>query len=314
MGIKPATNNTNASLLSNKRNYNVQSKREQKFIILSLSPIMILFLIFSLIPIIWGLVLSFYQYNPLQADSPFIGLQNFKDMIQDDTFIKTFWNTFEFVIIAVPVNIVLTLLIAIGINNIRSDKFRGVFRTVYFLPCIAPLAGTAVVWSTMFNGDSGLFNLILNSFNLPGVDWLTDPQLALYSIILVTLWADMGFNIVIFMAGIDSIPKMFYEAADLDGANQWQKFKSITLPLLSRTSLFITIMTCLSYFQMFPQFQILTNGEPQNETRVLALDIYDHAFTYMNMGYASAIATVLFLIILIITIIQLWLGKSKWEY
>ena len=289
-------------------------KAQNRFVFFSLTPIMTLFLVFSVIPIVWGLVLSFYQYSALQEHSPFIGLQNYRDMLKDDVFIKSFWNTFKFVIIAVPANIVITLMIAIGINKIRSKLFRDLFRTFYFLPCIAPLAGSAVVWSTMFNKDTGLFNVILNALNMPGVDWLSDPSIAMYSVIAMTLWADIGFNIVIFMAGLDSIPKMFYEAAELDGAGRWMSFWNITVPLLSRTTLFVTIMTCLSYFQMFPQFQILTNGEPQNETRVLALDIYDHAFKFMNMGYASAIASVLFVIILIITIIQLKLGKSQWEY
>lgn len=316
MSLIPKSTVTNpATKVKGKKSRITSQLREQnRFVFFSMTPIMIIFLIFSAIPIVWGLVLSFYQYNPLQEHSPFIGLKNYMDLLKDDVFIKSFWNTFTFVIIAVPANIVLTLMIAIGVNRIRGKVFRNIFRTMFFLPCIAPLAGSAVVWSTMFNKDTGLFNVILNALHMSGVDWLTNPSIAMYSIIAMTLWADLGFNIVLFMAGLDSIPKMFYEAAELDGANRWKTFWNITVPLLSRTTLFVTIMTCLSYFQMFPQFQILTNGEPQNETRVLALSIYDHAFTYMNMGYASAIASILFVIILIITIIQMKLGKSQWEY
>ena len=316
MASVPETSITETTLTvtAKKRNISTQKRAQNRFVFFSLTPIMIFFIVFSVIPIGWGLFLSLYQYNPLEAHSPFVGLQNFKDLLKDDIFIKSFWNTFKFVIITVPANIVFTLMIAMGINGIRNNHFRNLFRTIYFLPCIAPLAGSAVVWSTMFNKDTGLFNIILNALHMSGVDWLTNPSIAMYSVIAMTLWADMGFNIVIFMAGLDSIPKMYYEAAELDGANRWKSFWNITVPLLSRTTLFVTIMTCLSYFQMFPQFQILTNGEPQNETRVLALSIYDHAFTYMNMGYASAIASVLFFIILIITFIQLKLGKSQWEY
>jgi ABC-type sugar transport system permease subunit len=316
MASVPETSITKTTLTvtDKKRNISTQKRAQNRFVFFSLTPIMIFFIVFSVIPIGWGLFLSLYQYNPLEAHSPFVGLQNFKDLLKDDVFIKSFWNTFKFVIITVPANIVFTLMIAMGINGIRNNHFRNLFRTIYFLPCIAPLAGSAVVWSTMFNKDTGLFNIILSALHMSGVDWLTNPSIAMYSVIAMTLWADMGFNIVIFMAGLDSIPKMYYEAAELDGANRWKSFWKITVPLLSRTTLFVTIMTCLSYFQMFPQFQILTNGEPQNETRVLALSIYDHAFTYMNMGYASAIASVLFFIILIITFIQLKLGKSQWEY
>ncbi|MBS4223523.1 carbohydrate ABC transporter permease [Lederbergia citrea] len=312
MDIRPNSNKIVKT--KDKRKKSVQSFRSQRFIFLSLTPILSLFILFFAIPIIWGLFLSLFQYNPLQLTSPFIGLENFKELLADDIFVKTLMNTFQFVLVAVTVNIGLTLLIALGINKIKSDFFRNTFRLVYFLPCIAPLAGSAVVWSTIFNSQSGLFNVVLEKMGFEGVMWLTDPTIAMYSIVLMTLWADMGFNIVIFLAGIDSIPETFYEAAVLDGANGWDRFKYVTFPLLNRTTLFVMIMTCLSYFQMFPQFQILTKGEPQNQTRVLALDIYDHAFLYMNMGYASAIATVLFLIILAITIIQLRLGRSKWEY
>ena len=312
MDIKLKNNKTNG--MKGKRGKSEQSIKSRRFIIISLTPVLSLFVLFFVIPIVWGLFLSLYQYNPLQLTSPFIGLDNFKELLADDLFKKTLMNTFKFVFVAVVVNIALTILIALGINKIKAGFFKNTFRLIYFLPCIAPLAGSAVIWSTMFNGQSGLFNIILEKMGFEGIMWLTDPTIAMYSIVLMTLWADMGFNIILFLAGLDSIPETFYEAAVLDGANAWNKFIHITLPLLNRTTLFITIMTCLSYFQMFPQFQILTKGEPQNSTRVLSLDIYDNAFVYMNMGYASAIATVLFLIILFVTVIQLRLGKSDWEY
>lgn len=300
--------------MKEKKSKKGQSFRNKRFIFISLTPILSLFTLFFIIPIVWGLFLSLFQYNPLQLTSPFIGLDNFKELLADDLFKKTLMNTFQFVFIAVLVNILLTILIALGINRLRDGFSKDTFRLFYFLPCIAPLAGSAVIWSTMFDNQSGLFNIILENMGFDSIMWLTDPSLAMYSIVIMTLWADMGFNIILFLAGLDSIPETFYEAAVLDGANAWNKFKHITIPLLNRTTLFVTIMTCLSYFQMFPQFQVLTNGEPQNSTRVLSLDIYDHAFVYMNMGYASAIATVLFFIILIITVIQLRIGKSDWEY
>lgn len=131
---------------------------------------------------------------------------------------------------------------------------------------------------------------------------------------MMTLWADIGYNIVLFMAGLDSIPEMYYEAAILDGANRWHLFRHVTLPLLSRSTLFVTITTVISYFQAFPQFQIMTKGEPFNETRVLALQIYDQAFSNSNMGYASALATLFLVIILIVTVLQLRLGRTQWEY
>jgi multiple sugar transport system permease protein len=291
-----------------------QHASESRFVVFSLTPILTIFILLSIVPIVWGLVLMFYNYNPLSENSPFIGLGNFQKLFNDKVFMKSFNNTFKFVLIAIPLNLILTLLIAIGINKIRSKVWKNTFRTLFFLPTIAPLAGSALVWTVMLRQNNGLFNIVLEKLGLHSLNWLSEPNLAMLSVIMMTLWADIGYNIVIFMAGLDSIPEMFYEAAEMDGASRGRIFWHITLPLLSRTSVFVVIMTSISYFQMFPQFQIMTNGGPMNETRVLALNIFDNAFSYMNMGYASAMAFILLLIILIITLVQIRLGRSKWEY
>lgn len=291
-----------------------QHATEMRFVTFSLIPILVIFIVFAIIPIIWGIVLMFYNYNPLNANSPFIGLDNFRHMLEDEIFIISFWNTFKFVLIAIPANLIITLAVAIGLNKIRSRLWRNIFRTFFFLPAIAPLSGSAIIWTVMLKQNDGLFNIMLERIGLNTVNWLSDPFMALISIIMMTLWADIGYNIIIFAAGLDSIPDMFYEAAELDGAGHWRSFWNITLPLLSRTSLFVVIMTSISYFQMFPQFQIMTNGGPMNTTSVLALNIYNNAFSYMNMGYASAIAFVLLIIILVITLIQIRLGRAQWEY
>jgi len=309
ISIDNITNTSKRSIFRYTRN-----NQQKFFIFFSLAPVMFLLLVFIIAPIAWGVVLSMYRYSPLSRIVPFVGSGNFKDLFTDKVFIKSFWNTFKFVGIAVPANIVLTLLIAMGINKVRNVYLRNTFRTMFFLPAIAPLAGSSIVWLTMFNSRGGLFNIILTKIGFGSVEWLGNPTLAMISIIIMTLWADMGYNIVIFMAGLDSIPDRFYEAAKLDGATKFEVFWYVTLPLLSRTTLFVSIMTIISYFQMFPQFQIITNGEPRNATRVLALNIYDEAFKYMNMGYASAMATVLLVIILFITLIQLRIGGSQWEY
>jgi multiple sugar transport system permease protein len=291
-----------------------QPAAERRFVFFSLTPILIIFAVFSVVPIVWGILLMLFNYSPLNPDSPFIGLDNFKQMLKDEVFIISFWNTFKFVLIAIPANLIITLAVALGINGIRSRLWRNIFRTVFFLPCIAPLSGSALIWTAMLKQNDGLFNIILERIGLDAVNWLNDPFIAMISIIMMTLWADIGYNIILFGAGLDSIPDMFYEAARLDGAGPWRAFVNVTLPLLSRTSVFVVIMTSISYFQMFPQFQIMTNGGPMNQTSVLALDIFNNAFTYMNMGYASAIAFVLLMIILLITLIQLRLGRAQWEY
>ncbi|CAH0117550.1 MULTISPECIES: carbohydrate ABC transporter permease [unclassified Paenibacillus] len=291
-----------------------QQVSERRFVAFSLTPIVLLFLVFSVIPIGIGTVLMFFDYSPLSSSVPFAGLTNIRELLSDEMFYKSLRVTFTFVGVAIPANIALTLLIAIGINKIRSRFWKNSFRTMFFLPAIAPLAGSAIIWTTMFNADSGVVNMALDMFGLPSVDWLSNPSTALLSIIIMTLWADVGYNIVLFMAGIDSIPESLYEAAELDGASPWHAFWSITLPMLSRTMLFVFIMTSISYFQMFPQFQIMTKGGPLYETYVLALNIYDQAFTYMNMSYASAMAFVMLIIILVLTLIEMRIGRSKWEH
>lgn len=307
-GAKPLT-------LQTKRKKSKRYKKELRFILFSLFPVMFLFVIFMVVPIIWGILLSFYDYSPLAVHSPFVGFKNYMDLWKDPVFVKSFYATLIFVFIAVPANIIITLSIASMINKVRNKHWRNTFRTMFFLPAIAPLAASSLIWSTMLrSGDDGLFNMILAHFGYANVDWLTNGVTAMLSVIVVTLWADIAYNIIIFTAGLDAIPKVFYEAAKLDGANRLQTFRHITLPLLQRTSLFILIMTVISYFQMFAQFQIMTNGGPQNVTNVLALNIYKTAFGYSRMGYASAMATILLLIILIISLIQLRVGRTQWEY
>ncbi|WP_059050235.1 carbohydrate ABC transporter permease [Paenibacillus senegalimassiliensis] len=289
-------------------------RAKRRFILISLIPILLLFGVFAFLPIAWSLGLSVFQYDPLSSKAIFVGAENYIRMASDAVFLKSLWITFKFVAITVLVNIVITLCIASAIQRVRIPWLKSLFRTLFFLPTIAPLAGTAIVWSTMFNYNNGLFNLILLKLHLTPIQWLADPQYALYSVIMMTLWADIGYNVVLFIAGLDSIPDMYYEAALLEGAGRWRIFFQITLPLLRRTLLFVSVTTVVSYFQAFPQFQIMTKGEPFNETRVLALHIYDQAFASSNMGYASAMATVFLMVILLVTLVQLRGGRANWEH
>lgn len=289
-------------------------RAKRRFILISLVPILLLFGVFAFLPIAWSLGLSVFKYDPLSSKALFVGADNYIRMARDAVFLKSLWVTFKFVTITVLINIVITLLIASAIQRVSIPWLKSLFRTVFFLPTIAPLAGTAIVWSTMFNYNNGLFNILLAKLHMAPIQWLSDPHYVLYSVIMMTLWADIGYNIVLFIAGLDSIPDMYYEAAILEGAGRWHIFFHITLPLLRRTLLFVSVTTVVSYFQAFPQFQIMTKGEPFNETRVLALHIYDQAFANSNMGYASAMATVFLMIILLVTLLQLRWGRTQWEH
>ena len=295
--------------------------KNNKFVFAVLTPIFLCMIIFLLVPIFMGLGLSLFDYNPLAASSPFVGLDNFKRLLSDEVFLISLKNTVFFVVVTVTLNIVLTLLIAQVISSMRSNKTRSVLRVVFFMPVVAPLAASSLVWKQMYANKYGLFNNILRHFGLPAQNWLGDPAWLLPAIILFTLWADIGYNIVIFSAGLDGIPQDFIEAAAIDGAGPVKRFFSITLPLLGRTTAFVITMTLISHFQMFAQFEILgrssanpNGGGPNNVGMVLTLDIYKEAFKYKDMGYASAIAFVLFLIIMIVTAISQRLNRVDWGY
>ena len=199
-------------------------------------PTMLHMLVFIVVPIAIGLVVSFCHYNPLSSDNSFAGLGNFRKLLEDSDFRLALKNTFVFVFATVLLNITLSLLVAQLISYFKSNKVRSFFRMVFFLPCIAPMVATSVVFSrSIYPTATGFLNMVLNSVGLKSVNWLGDPKVIMISLIIYTLWVDIGYNIILFSAGIDGIPAYVYEAADLDGASEWRKFRKVTLPLLGRS-------------------------------------------------------------------------------
>lgn len=290
--------------------------KNKKFVLIVLIPIFLHLMIFMIGPIIGGLAISFFDYNPLRSDNHFVGLDNFVCLVQDPVFWKATKNTLFFVVITVALNIVISLGIAQLISMFKSNKTRSLFRMIFFLPCVAPLVASSVVWAkSILPTTNGLANMALRTLGLAEVNWLGNPDVLMWSIIVFSIWADIGYNIILFTAGIDGIPGEFYEAADLDGASGWQKFRHITLPLLKRTFTFVTIMTLISHFQAFAQFAVMAvrNG-PQNSGLVLTSYIYKTAFETKDMGYASAISLALFMIIMVVSLIQQRANKVEWEY
>ena len=284
-----------------------------RFVAICLTPIMLLFFIFSFLPIGMSIVLSLYRYSPLDMNSPFIGLRNYTFAVTKDvTFRQGVGNTLTYVLIAVPLNIALTLPIAMALNKIK--RLKALYRTIYFMPAVASLVAVVFVWIYMFEPQAGLINTFLRSVGLEGRFWLGEPETALYAIIVVAVWQDMGYNIVVFLAGLQTIPQTLHEAAMVDGATSRQRFRHITLPLLSRTMLFVTVLTTLSYMQVFIPMQVMTGGGPLNSTRTIVLHIWDQAFRYLKMGYASALSVMLLLMLLVITLVQLRLLRTTWEY
>jgi multiple sugar transport system permease protein/raffinose/stachyose/melibiose transport system permease protein len=270
--------------------------------------------VFSIIPIAASIVISFSNSSGVGSSS-FIGLANYKELFTDIIFKKALGNTLFFVVVAVIINLIVSTTLAVAIISVVNKKLKNTLRGLFFMPAVVPVVALSYVWIMIFEPSSGVLNQILSVFGIPTpIYWLNDARLALPSVIFVTLWCDLGYNLVLIMAGLDAIPKMFYEAAHIDGANEMQVFFKITLPLLVRTMLFVSIMTCISYFQVFAQVQIMTGGRPDNASQVLAFAIYQNAFQYMRLGYASAMAVILLVLILIVSVFQLVSVKIDWEY
>lgn len=279
-------------------------------------PAMLHMFVFIVIPIVIGLVISFFNYNPLGSDNKFIGLENFVRLVQDADFRKALLNTLLFVLITVTLNIGIALVVAQMISWFKSNKVRSFFRMVFFLPCIAPMVATSVVFArSIFPTTTGFLNVALNKIGIDSINWLGDPKVVMISLIIYTIWVDVGYNVILFSAGIDGIPSYVYEAADLDGASEWVKFRKITWPLLGRSFQFVIVQTLISHFQMFAQFAVLILKDgPQNSGLVLSRYIYKMAFEYKDMGYASAVSLVLFVIIMTLSLIEQKKSAVDWEY
>lgn len=290
--------------------------KNNKFVAAILVPGFLLLFIFSVFPLFYGLGISFFEYNPVNSTQPFLGLENYKRMFQDEVFYKAVINTLVFCIVAVLGNIVITLFLAQIISVLPSKGIKTFFRTILFIPCIAPMVGTALIWKYGIVGTrGGLLNEIIKYLGGTPKNWgLTTWQMFLI-VIVFTLWADIGYNVVLFTAGLESVPKEFDEAAAIDGAGPVRRFISIQLPLIGRTFAFVAIMTMANYFQMFAQFKVFVpDGGQKDSAMVLTNYIYRISFTQFDMSYASAVATALFLMIFVVAMIQNRMMRADWSY
>jgi ABC-type sugar transport system permease subunit len=310
-----------------------RNKAQNLFVGSVLTPMMLYMLFWTLLPIIFAVMLALFDYSASRAggsflgfgrDNAFIGLENFRNMFSDSLEARKFRlslsNTIVFAFLILPLNLAITIPLALMIEAIH-ERFKSTFRFIYFLPTVTASVGVALMWGYLYHPQQGLFNIIIKALGGKAQIWLTDPRvdflgvpLAMLSIIIAYLWQDMGYNLVIFIAALQGIPRDFKEAAVVDGANIWQTFWHVTLPLLRPTLLFVCVLTMISSFQVFDIIQIMTGGGPADQTRVLVLDIYMNAFRFQRMGWAGAISLVLFLMIFIVTIIQMRLLRTNWEY
>lgn len=286
---------------------------QMRFVAISLIPIMALFFVFLILPI--GIVawLSFHRYNQLAPVSPWIGLRNYTFAFQRDPFFRNaLENTLKYAVVAVPVNIVISLPIALALNQLQW--LRSLFRTAFFLPVIASAVAVSLLWIPIYDPQYGWLNGFLDWLGFSGHAWLADPNTALWAVLATAVWQDLGYNIIVFLAGLQGIPTDFYDAAKVDGAGRWARFKDITLPLLQRTMLFVLVLTMISYMQEFTHIQVMTAGGPVHSSETMVLYIYLKGFQDFSMGYASAMSMVLMGIILFVTMAQMWLLRSRWEY
>lgn len=268
---------------------------------------LVFFLAIRIGPTLYAFWMSLHEWDPIALDRPFIGLENFRELADDDTFWKSLRNTWIYVLVGVPSGLVISLLVALGLQ--RLTRFVGAYRVLYFLPYITSLVAVGWVWRWMYM-PNGLFNDILGSLGLPTSKFLGSPDSAIYSIIVTTVWHGLGFQVVIFLAGLESIPQDYLDAAAVDGASGWQRFRGVVLPLLNPTVVFLTVTGVISNLQVFTQIRAMSSGGtggPLDSTISVVLYVYQKAFQSMpsEMGYASAMMVVLFVMILMITIIQL---------
>ena len=273
---------------------------------LMILPSYLVFTVMVLTPIIWTIYLSFNDYD--LKTTKWVGLQNYINIFQDKIFRASIGHTVYFTLLTLVPTIVLSLLLAVGLN--KKIRGQGIFRTLFYLPHILSMVAVSLSWGYLYNAQAGIINRMLKAIGLQPVGWLTDPKVAMISVAIMSVWGALGYNSLLFLAGLQNIPTYLYEAAQIDGATRIQQFFKITLPQLRPTTFYIFIMCCIHSFEVFGQVFILTGGGPSDSTTTIAHQVYRNGFEYYKMGYASAEAVILLIIILTITVINYRYGGN----
>lgn len=277
---------------------------------LFIAPSMLGVLMFTLFPVLAALGISFSEWN-LITPPRFVGLEGYRALLSDPVFGKVLLNTLYYTAGSVPLNLVLSLALALALNQ----KIRGiaVYRTAYFMPVVSSMVAVGLIWAWLYDTDYGLINALLARLHLPPVAWLTSTEWAMPAVIVTSVWKSLGFNMVIFLAALQDVPEGLYEAARIDGAGAWRLFRHITLPLISPAVFFVVVMGIIGSFQAFDQVYVMTEGGPARATTVIVYYIWQNAFKFFKMGYASAMAYVLFLLVLLATLAQ-WQVRRRWVF
>lgn len=275
-------------------------------------PALAVLLVFVFYPMIQAFVISFQNYSLIGSSRSFVGLDNYKNLLRDAQFLGSLKHSFHFAIVVIPVQSAIALGLALLIQ--KQARLTGLFRTAYFIPVVVSTAVAATVFKLIYNKEFGILNNALKALHLPTTNFLSNPDTAMYGIILLGIWKGAGFFMIIFLAGLNNIPQDLYEASRVDGANRNQQFFRITLPLLNRTTAFVVIITTIDAIKLSGLVFVLTNGGPNGSTETVVYYIWKTSFQQMQMGYGTAAAFILFAIVLVISLVQMKLFNREADY
>ena len=287
---------------------------EGRAALLFLAPALVLLTVFFFAPVVAGLALSLTDFDLYTIGDArnlrFVGVRNYTDLLGSSIFWTAFANTMYFALVGGPLTVAVSLAAALLVNA-KLTRFKSLFRTIYFAPVVTTLVAVAIVFKYIYHPRFGMLNRFLDTLGLPQPDWLGNPRLAMFAIILLAVWKGFGYTMLIFIAGLQQIPEELYEAARLDGAGAWRQFRHVTLPMLAPTFLFVGIVVAIGQLQIFAEPYVMTRGGPLNKTVTIVMLMYEQGFRFWEMGYAAAVAFVLFLVIGAATLLQIKLQDNR---
>ena len=279
-----------------------------------LAPALLLIVVFFFAPVVAGFALSLTDFDLYSIGDihnlRFVALHNYRELVGSSIFWQAFLNTILFAVVGGPLTVFASLISALLVNA-KLTRWKAMFRTIYFAPVVTTLVAVSIVFKYLYHPRFGVINRALGALGIPAIDWLGDPRWALFSIILLAIWRQFGYSMIIFIAGLQTIPDELYEAARIDGAGVWRQFRYVTLPMLGPTFLFVGIVTAIGYLQLFAEPYVMTAGGPLNRTLSAVMLMYQQGFKFWRMGYAAAVAFVLFLVVGSATLLQLRFQRSR---
>lgn len=289
-------------------------RSEARAALLFLSPALVLLTVFFFVPVVAGFALSLTDFDLYTIGDPhnvrIVGLQNYKALLSSAIFWTAFGNTLYFALVGGPLTVAVSLGAALLVNA-KVTRYKALFRTIYFAPVVTTLVAVSIVFKYIYHPRFGMLNRFLDTIGLPQPDWLGNPKLAMFAIIVLAVWKGFGYTMIIFIAGLQQIPEELYEAARLDGAGAWRQFRHVTLPMLAPTFVFVGIVVAIGQLQIFAEPYVMTRGGPLNKTVTMVMLMYEQGFKFWEMGYAAAVAFVLFLVIGTATLVQMKLQRER---